>query len=233
MLLKKKKIKIIHIAKEKKLLNNFTATSELGFTLLLNLLRKIGKAHFDAINGNWSREKFKGSQLLNKTIGIVGYGRLGKISEKIAKGFGMNVLINDLQKIKKKNSVSLNYLLKKSDYVFLHVHLNKKNENLINSKNIRLMKKSSIIINTSRGKIINEKALLRSLKNNKIAGAGLDVIDGEWLNKKKLYNHKLIKFSRENDNLLIVPHIGGSTYETIIGARKFILNKVIKKIKYE
>ena len=78
------------------------------------------------------------------------------------------------------------------------------------------MRKDSIIINTSRGKIIDEKALYRSLKNKRIAGAGLDVIDGEWLNKDKLFNHKLVKFSRKNDNLLIVPHIGGSTIESIV-----------------
>ena len=73
------------------------------------------------------------------------------------------------------------------------------------------MKNSCILINTSRGKIINEDSLLFSLKNNIIAGAGLDVIDGEWLNNEERKNHPLIKYSKQNSNLLIVPHIGGST----------------------
>ena len=233
---KKKKIKIFHIAKERKLINNFTATSELGFGLLISIIRNIIRANSHVKKGIWSREKLKGIQLKNKVIGIIGFGRLGKITYKIAKGFGMRILINDVKKISKSNSynqVSLNYLLRHSHFVFLHVHLNPQTIKLINQSNIKLMRKDSIIINTSRGKIIDEKALYRSLKNKRIAGAGLDVIDGEWLNKDKLFNHKLVKFSRKNDNLLIVPHIGGSTIESIVGARKFILNKVIKTIKYK
>ena len=231
---KKNKIKVYHIAKEKKLINNFTATSELAFCLLLNLLRKSLEANKEAKNGIWAREKFSGFQLKDKVIGIIGYGRLGKITAKIAKGFGMKILINDIKKIKKSSSfkkVKLDHLLKKSDYIFLHVHLTPKTNKLINKKNIKLMKKNTILINTSRGKLIDEKALLNSLKKKKIAGAGLDMIDGEWLDKKKLYNHKLIKFSRKHSNLLILPHIGGSTYESIVGARKFILNKAYRLIK--
>ena len=234
---KKRNIKIFHIAKERKLLNSFTATSELVFGLILNLNRKIIDAANDVKKGKWSREKFSGFQLRNKTIGIIGLGRLGTITSKIAKGFGMKIIGHDIKKKKLLNvkNVSLNYLFRNSDIISIHIHLNKKNENFINKKNLSLMKKKSILINTSRGKIINENDLKYFLRKNKNFYVGLDVIDGEWLSNKKLLNHKLVKYFKRKKNLLIVPHIGGSTIESIYGARVFMIKKlynIIKNKKY-
>ena len=93
------------------------------------------------------------------------------------------------------------------------------------------MKPSTIVINTSRGKVINEKALLKALKNRTIAGAGLDLIVGEWLPSSELAKHPLIKYSRLNNNLVITPHIGGSTVESIYGARVFMAKKMAKFIR--
>jgi D-3-phosphoglycerate dehydrogenase len=230
--LKKRNVKLITIAKNYSLLKQFTSTSELSFALLLLLIRNLNSACKDVKNGNWGREKFTGNQLYKKTLGIVGYGRLGRISAKIAKGFSMNIVANDI--IKKKNNikfVSLNKLLKLSDFIFIHVHLNKNTVNLINKNNIRFMKRSAILINTSRGKIINELDLLNALKSKRIRAAGLDVIDGEWLDKRKLLKHPLIKYMKKNNNLIIVPHIGGSSVESINGARIFIMKKLLKLLK--
>ena len=230
---KKKNIKFFHIAKERKLLDSFTATSELVFGLILNLNRKIIPASIDAKKGKWSREKFSGFQLKDKTLGIIGLGRLGKITAKIANGFSMNVIGHDIKKKKLNNvkTVSLNYLFKKSDIISIHIHLNKNNEKFINKNNLSLMKKNSIMINTSRGKIINENDLKHFLVKNKNFNVGLDVIDGEWLANKKLLQHKLIRYSKNNKNLLIVPHIGGSTSESIYGARIFMIKKLLNLIK--
>ena len=231
--IKKKKIKLFHIANEKKLLESFTATSELAFGLLLALNRKLIPANKVSANGSWPREKFIGRQLYKKTFGILGYGRLGKISSNIARGFGMRVIANDIKKIKTKDvhMVSIRNLFKKSDYISIHIHLNNKTEGLINEKYLKLMKKTAILINTSRGKVINEKDLLYFLKNKKIGGAALDVIDGEWFSKDQLKNHRLIKYQKQNDNLLIVPHLGGTTYESIYGARQHICRILISKLK--
>ena len=140
--LKKKKIKLFHIAKERKLLDSFTATSELVFGLILNLNRKIILASNDAKKGKWSREKFSGFQLKGKTFGIIGLGRLGKITAKIANGFDMNVIGFDIKKkLNNVRNVSLKHLFKKSDIISIHIHLNKKTENYINRKNLSLMKK--------------------------------------------------------------------------------------------
>ncbi len=231
--IKKKKIKVVTIAKKFKLINKFTATSELSFCLLLSLSRKILTSFNDAKKGVWSRDKNVGFQLKDKTIGILGLGRLGKISAKIARGFQMRVIAHDIKKIKVNGvkNVSFNDLLKFSDVIFIHVHLNKSTENLINLKALKKMKKNSILINSSRGKIINEKDLLYALKKKIIAGAGLDVIDGEWLNKKKLSKHPLITYSKKNNNLIITAHIGGSTVESIKLARDYIFNYLLYLIK--
>lgn len=232
--IKKRKIKCIHIAKERKLLDTFTATSELVFALLLFINRSLVQNYFSAISGNWIRDKFTARQLYGKTLGIIGLGRLGKITAKIANGFGMKVIgFDENKKIRLNNvrNVSLNILLTQSDIISLHIHLNKKNENFINKKKISIMKPDVTLINTSRGKIINEKDLLYYLKLRKKFKAGLDVIDGEWLSKKDLKKHKLIKYANKHDNLVIVPHIGGATNESIYGARSFIIHKLKNEIK--
>lgn len=232
--IKKRKIKLYHIAKEIALLRRFTATSELVFGLILTLYRSLIKNTFAAKNGEWIRSKFKGWQLFGKTIGIIGLGRLGTITAKIAKGFGMKIIAYDINKnikVKGVKNVGLEYLLKNSDIISIHIHLDSKNENFIEKKKITMMKHDVILINTSRGKIINEIDLLYFLKKRKYFRVALDVINGEWLSKKNLKNHKLIKYSKINQNLLIVPHIGGSTEESIYGARAFQVKQILRLLK--
>lgn len=229
-MIRKKKITCFDISKEFKLINSFTATSELAFGLLLNLNRRIIPAAIKAKKGFWERDKYQGFQLINKTIGIIGLGRLGKITAKIALGFGMKVIANDVRNIKSTKNIKMVSLLdiaRLSDVVAIHVHLNKNTEGLINNTFFNNMKTTATIINTARGKIIKEKALLDALLNKKIAGAGLDVIDGEWLNKKEREKHPLIKFAKKNDNLLITPHIGGSTIESVQHSRIFMAKKIV------
>jgi D-3-phosphoglycerate dehydrogenase len=190
--------------------------------------------YFSAISGNWIRDKLTSRQLYGKTLGIIGLGRLGKITAKIANGFGMKVVGFDKNKKIKLNNVkntSLNTLLKKSDVISLHIHLNKENQNFINRKKILIMKPDVTLINTSRGKIINENDLIYFLKLRKKFKVALDVIDGEWLSSSELKKHKLIKYANKNKNLIIVPHIGGATEESIYGARHFIIEKLKKIIK--
>lgn len=226
--LSKAKIKLFDISKEYELINTFTATSELAFGLILALIRKIIPASSEANKGNWARENFSGFQLSGKTLGILGLGRLGKISAKIGLGFGMKVIANDIADsfYDGVKMVDFNYLMSNSDILTIHVHLNDKTRGMINKSAFSLMKKSAILINTSRGAIIDESELLTSLKSEKIAGAGIDIIDGEWLASNEIYEHRLIDYARENQNLIITPHIGGSTKESIAGARIFIAKKI-------
>ncbi|MEP0942325.1 MAG: NAD(P)-dependent oxidoreductase [Rhizobiaceae bacterium] len=221
-------IELFHIAKEYELLNSFTATSELAFTLLLALNRRLLPAQKCASEGVWAREYFSGFQLLGKTLGIIGLGRLGKISARIGRGFGMRVLACDVEEKSAPGVevVDIDTLLEQADVVSVHVHLTPETENLIGAESFRRMKKNAIFLNTSRGRIVNETALLNALNSGEIAGAGLDVVDGEWLDENQLRDHPLIAYSRENENLIVVPHIGGSTTESIYGARVFMAKKI-------
>ena len=233
-LIKKRGIQCFDISKELELIKKFTATSELAFALMLNLNRKIIQASKKANQGMWSREEFQGFQLFGKTLGIIGLGRLGKISAQIGNGFGMKIIAHDVKKVNKKNYikiVSLETLIKKSDIITIHIHLNKETENLINYEVFKKMKRNALLINTSRGRIINETDLINALKNKLIGGAGLDVIDGEWLDNIKRKKHQLITYARNNNNLLITPHIGGATKESIYCSRVFIAKKIAKIIK--
>ena len=232
-LLKSRGIVLLDISKEFELLDEFTATSELAFTLLLALVRNLLPVVENANNGIWSREKLSGTQLYGKTFGILGLGRLGKISAKIANGFGMKVIAHDIinSEAANVNNVSLKELLNSSDVLSVHIHLNEENIGFLGKDEFNQMKPNLILLNTSRGKIIDEAALLEALQKKLIAGAGLDVVDGEWLSEKDLIQHPLIEYARNNQNLIIVPHIGGSTYESITGARVFIAEKLSKFLR--
>jgi D-3-phosphoglycerate dehydrogenase / 2-oxoglutarate reductase len=216
------------IANERALIEGFSATSELAFGLLLALNRCIVAAQEHAKRGLWSREHFSGFQLLGKTLGIVGLGRLGRISARIGLGFGMNVIAYDPAPVAMDGVefVPFEAVVKRADVLTIHVHLTRETEGLIGAAEFAQMKHNAILLNTSRGKIVDEAALLSALRSGRIAGAGLDVIDGEWLAQSELHAHPLIAYSRENDNLLIVPHIGGSTRESIYGARVFMARKL-------
>jgi D-3-phosphoglycerate dehydrogenase / 2-oxoglutarate reductase len=216
------------IANERALIESFSATSELAFGLLLALNRRIVVAQEHAKRGLWSREHFSGFQLLGKTLGIVGLGRLGRISARIGLGFGMKVVAYDPVPVAMDGVefAPFDEVVGRADVLTVHVHLTRETEGLIGAAQFARMKPNAILLNTSRGKIVDEAALLSALQTRRIAGAGLDVIDGEWLAQPELHAHPLIAYSRQNENLLIVPHIGGSTRESIYGARVFMARKL-------
>jgi len=231
---KKLKIKVYHIKNDKAFLKQLPGTAELTFALILSLLRKIPSAFESVKNGDWEVAPYRGLELSNKTIGIVGFGRLGKKVAKIALSFDMKVIFFDpfktsVSKKIKKISV-LDELLKEVDILSLHLHLNKNTHHLIGEQELSLLKKESIIINTSRGSIIDNLALLKHLEQSKIKGAALDVLEDEAsiINKK---NNLLIKYSKSNNNLIITPHIGGATYESVKKSDLYVLNKFLIKNK--
>jgi D-3-phosphoglycerate dehydrogenase / 2-oxoglutarate reductase len=216
------------IALERELLDSFSATSELAFALLLAVNRQLKPAIREAERGAWPRERFTGFQLLGKTLGVLGLGRLGNISARIGQGFGMKVLAHDIRPITAPGVTMVDFetLLSQSDVLTIHIHLNGKTHGLIGADAFARMKPNAILLNTSRGRIVNEAALLAALESGRIAGAGLDVIDGEWLTERERRDHPLIAYARGHDNLVIAPHIGGATTESIYGARVFMARKI-------
>jgi D-3-phosphoglycerate dehydrogenase len=196
-------------------LNQITATAELAWALLLATVRKLPQAFESAHRGIWARDLLRGQQLSGKTLGILGYGRLGRIVASYGRAFRMPVLACDRKEVPETEGVkevTFDTLLRESDVISIHIHLDESNRKLINRQALSKMKPGSILINTSRGAIIDEPALLDALRNGPLAGAGVDVIDGEW--EQHLENHPLIRYSRDNENLVITPHIGGVTFQS-------------------
>ncbi|MBI2584244.1 MAG: 3-phosphoglycerate dehydrogenase [Candidatus Aenigmarchaeota archaeon] len=206
---------------------NAEAVAEFTAGLMISLARKMHYAHTSASKGEWKREDFVQNGLGGKALGLIGFGRIGRLVCKIAKAFGMNVLAYDPyveEKLISDNGampLSLEQLLGRGDFVSVHCNLGEDTRNLIDERRIRMMKPSAFLINTSRGGIIDEYALLKALKEKRIAGAALDVFEEE-----PLRNQELIKYARENANLVITPHIAGLTKEAVDNAAEIICKKL-------
>ena len=208
--------------------------AEHTFALILNLTRKIHKAYERTIRGDFSVEGLRGLDLQGKVLGVIGTGSIGQHVIRIAKGFEMKVIASDKfknLKLARKlgfKYVNLDILLKNSDIITLHVPYNNSTHHLIDKKSISKMKKGMLIINTSRGGIIETSALLEGLQSGKIGGAGLDVLEGECFIKEEkqilskhflkecdlktvLQNHILLN----QDNVIITPHNAFNSWEAL------------------
>lgn len=240
-------------AKSKKILvSNVPAygsntVAEYTFGLILSLSRKIPQAAYRLkISGEFSFEGLRGFDLNGKTLGVIGTGKIGSNVIKIAKGFNMNVLAMDpypneeLAKSLEFNYVSLEELLKNSDIVTLHIPLTKETHHLINKDNILLMKKGGILINTSRGGIVDTDALYQALILNHLGGAALDVLEEEYELKEEaelLAQDKIPQKDFQNlvedhilihlPNVIITPHMAFYTKE----AEFSIMETTVKNIK--
>jgi len=230
-------IKVLSLRGENKFLNTITSTSELALGLMIDILRMTHSAIDSVKNYKWDRESFRGYNIYGLTLGIVGLGRLGSWMSNYGNVLGMKVLAYDPyidnDKFNKFNcqSVNFNTLLKKSDVISIHVKLKKDTKNMFNKNIFDKMKNDAYLINTARGKIVNENDLLKALKNKKIAGYATDVLSDELNFNKKFNKHPLVEYSKKHDNLIIVPHIGGMTYKTRELTDIFMAKKVVKIFK--
>ncbi len=189
------------------------AVAEFVFALALDLMRKIEIADVMAHKGEFNDRYYLHSQLLaGKTIGVIGAGNIGKRVMQIAHSFKMNVISSTARPDSERGKelgvkfMPLDNLLTESDIVTLHIPLTPETEHMIGPRELELMKPTAILINTSRGKIVNEEALIDTLRNKKIAGAALDVFEKEPLS----LNSPLMKL----DNLVLTPHIAYLSEET-------------------
>lgn len=169
------------------------AVAEHTMALLLTLVRKIHKAYIRTRNFNFNIDGLQGFDLKDKTIGVIGTGKIGKVFIDICNGFKMNVIAYDKYKSEGINYVSLEELFENSDIISMHCPLTKETHHIINSDSIKIMKKKPIIINTSRGGLINTKDLLASIKNKSISGACLDVYEEESNIFFKDYSSEIIQ----------------------------------------
>jgi D-3-phosphoglycerate dehydrogenase / 2-oxoglutarate reductase len=226
-----KGIKVISLKGETDFLKSITATAELTFGLILNLVRNVAESTQSVINGHWDRDSFRGRELSSLTLGILGFGRLGWQVANYAKSFGMEVLASDpytdlsvFDEFQIENC-SKEELFCRSDIISLHVDYNQANHHLVTAEDFLIMKPGSYFINTSRGELVDEDALLRSLSNGHLAGAALDVLENEQ-SFPDLFEKPLVKYAKAHGNLLITPHIGGCTLDSMHNTELFIVKKL-------
>jgi len=203
------------------------AVSELVIGLMLSIARKIPEADASIKQGAWIKNRLEGFELKNKTLGIIGFGKIGYLVAKKAKAFDMRILVHDviIEKLMDQvrevggEAASFEEVLSTSDFVTLHIPLTSDTRHLIGEKEFNKMKNSAYLINTSRGAIVDEEALVKALKAGVIAGAALDVYEEEPPKRKELTELK---------NVVCTPHIGAETLEAQRANSVIIAEKLIK-----
>ena len=220
---KKLNIKIISLTKDFKLIKKLPSTSELSFGLMINLQRNIIQSFQSVKNRKWDYTPFIGQELSSLTIGIIGLGRLGNLMANYAKAFGMRVFYYDpFKETRKYKKTNLKRLLQIADVISIHAHVNNQTKYMINKKILKFAKKKPVIINTSRGELVNEQDIVWGLKNKIISGYGADVIEKEFVGINK---SPIIK-NINKYNIIITPHIGGMTYQGQLRAYNYAINKL-------
>jgi D-3-phosphoglycerate dehydrogenase / 2-oxoglutarate reductase len=224
--LEERGIEMLCLKLERKFLDEITCTAELAWALVLNVARNIPNSVQAVHQGDWARNKFRGHQLYGQTCGILGYGRLGTILGRMAKGFGMKVLACDIKDFEAEGieRVDMDTLFRESDVVSLHIHLTPETKGLISWKYLEMMKPDGILVNTSRGAIVDEEALVEVMKGGHLWGYGTDVIHGEWMDD--ITQHPLVAYMKEGGNIVITPHIGGVTLESQSMSYTHTANKI-------
>lgn len=198
------------------------ATADFTLGMIVALTRRIVQADRYVRSGAWNGFQpgvWDGTLLKGKTLGIVGYGAIGRAVGQRARAFGLRILHHMRTPSSAKGYSSLERLLRKSDFVSLHVPLNAGSQQMINAARLREMKPGACLINMSRGRVVDESALVAALKSGHLAGAALDVFEDEPLVHPDL---------RPMDNVVLTPHIGGGTREGRHDARDFCVRNVAR-----
>jgi D-3-phosphoglycerate dehydrogenase len=210
---------------------NFISAAEHTMTMILAAAKNILDADSDMKKGIFNAGRYTNTELLGKTIGVIGIGRVGSYVAKLSRTFGLNILGNDIDRslVKKYKWIkftSLTKLLQLSDIITVHTPLDKSTFNLINKENITLLKRNAILINCARGGIVNEAVLIKALKQNRLYYAGIDVFQNE--------PDILPEFKNVN-NIIFTPHLAGKTNESKIRISEQLAERIItyfKKLKF-
>lgn len=212
------------------LLQNLTPAAELSWTLLMACARKLPGALAHVHAGKWVREEFPGTMLNGRRLGLIGLGRIGGWMSRYAKAFGMDVVGHDPHQQSLPpgvHRVPLPELFRTSDFISVHVHLNAETTGLVSKALLNEVKPGAVLINTSRGAIVDEAALLAALESGRLAGAGLDVLEGE----PKIDDHPLVRYARTHTNLLITPHVGGFSPDAVRIVCRRAADKILEHLK--
>jgi D-3-phosphoglycerate dehydrogenase len=222
---KQKGITVISLKGETEFLKKVRATAELTLGLSLALLRNIPQAVYHTRDSKWNRTLFKGVEIFEKNIGILGFGRLGQITASYFSAMGAKIYVYDIKPTQSETYHvvnSMDELFRICDLVSVHVNLTTENKHLIGRNQFNEMKKGSYFVNTSRGQLVNSLDLIQAIEEGQLAGAAVDVIENEFDFKQD----ELLKFSSKNPRLIITPHIGGNTYESFSKTELYMVEKL-------
>ena len=216
---------------------NRNAVGEHTLALLLGLLNKINTADRQIKSGHWNRESNRGDELDGKTVGIIGYGNMGKAFAKKLRGFDVKIMFYDIiENLGDNNAmqVSLSELQQQSDVLSLHIPWTPETDKMVNRDFISAFAKPFWLLNTARGKNVVTRDLAEALKSGKILGAGLDVLEYEESSFENLFNEHTttepFQYLLNSDNVILTPHIAGWTFESHEKLAQVIVDKI--KAKY-
>jgi D-3-phosphoglycerate dehydrogenase len=207
--------------------------AEHAIGLMLALFNKLNSADIEIRNGKWLREENRGYELGGKTIGIIGYGHNGKALAKKLKGFDVNVLAHDiLPKHEVENEdarmVEMEQIWEQADILSLHVPLTNLTKNLVNDAFLSRFKKNIWLFNTSRGEVVDLRALIENLDKGKVRGAGLDVLPIENLSAFKQQMPIEYEKLMQNKNVILTPHVAGWTHESYQKINEVLVKKILE-----
>lgn len=212
---------------ETSFLENIYSTAEYTFALLLSLIRNIPSAAAAVKQNRIEQNQYRGHELHGKNLGIIGCGRLGNMVARYGYGFGMHLLGYDPYKSELPEHVErcdeLDELLSRSDILLIHVPLNESTKGMISTRELSLLDKGAYVVNTSRGAIVDEDALIDAIESGHLGGAAVDVLTNEQLIPTQ--GHRLIELAKTHSNVLITPHIAGAAEEAIEKTDIFVINK--------
>jgi D-3-phosphoglycerate dehydrogenase len=222
-------IRILSLRGATEFLRGVRATAEHTLALTLALLRHLPAAVGHAAAGGWNREAYKGREICGKTIGVVGYGRLGRLVARYFQAFDATVLACDpnveVTAVPRAiERVTLEALVMRADIITLHVSLSPETRLMIGPSHFAAMRPAAWFINTSRGELVDEDALLQALAAGRLAGAALDVLADE--DSLGMNQRPIVQYAREHANLILTPHIGGWTYESQEKTELFMAKKL-------
>ena len=223
-----KGIAILSLRGEVEFLRGIPATAEHTWALLLALVRNLPAAVQSVRAGEWDRDRFKGHELAGQQLGILGLGRIGEMVARYGLAFGMRVSAYDpfrqgwMERVDRASSQA--DLFGRSDVLSIHVPLNEQTVRLVGEAELVRLPAGALLVNTARGQVIDEPALQQALESGRLAGAALDVLADETMGQLK--SSLLLAYARSHTNLIITPHLGGATVESMAATEVFMANKL-------
>jgi D-3-phosphoglycerate dehydrogenase len=222
-------ISIVYIDPKDAVLQETSSTAEEAFALLLALVRNVPWAFDSVKEGRWERMRYGGYELRGKTLGLIGYGRLGRAVAAYARAFGMQVSAFDPY-VDEAQACDLHALLGSSDAVSVHCTFNDETEGMLGDAEFAAMKNGAFFVNTARGEITDERALLAALESGQLAGAAVDTLAGEEPDGAHLRDNPLVEHARTHENLIVLPHLGGATQEATERTQLYIARRLVEEL---